>query len=257
MRRASSSSYPMRTATWPGFAAAAAVKASSRVRLPRAQEHELGPRGENAGQRVQGEVEALLPGQPRDHADEEPGTGGQAHLLAQRRPADGLALEVARPVALGQGGVRLGVPQLVVDPVDHPVELVAALLQHALEAIAERGGANLLRVGAAHRGQEVREHQSALEEVQPPVELDPGGREEVPAQPRHRHVVVPEHALVGDVVDGEQRGQRAQHWDGRGTRSADTPAPGRSASRWRESPAGASPPRPAPPPRRGRPGRRR
>ena len=75
----------------------------------------------------------------------------------------------------------------------------------ALEPVAEGRGPDLLRVGPAHRGEEVGEDQAALEEVELAVELEAGGREEVPSEPGDRHVVVPEHALVGEVVDREQR----------------------------------------------------
>src|SRR5512135_2381866 len=68
----------------------------------------------------------------------------------------------------------------------------------------------IARAGAAHRGEQVGEDQRALQEVELAVELDAGGGEEVPAEAGHRHVVVPEHALVGQVVDGEDGGEAAQ-----------------------------------------------
>src|SRR5262249_59141909 len=40
--------------------------------------------------------------------------------------------------------------------------------------------------------------------------LDPGRREQIPSEPCHLNVVVPEHALVGEVVDREERGQPAE-----------------------------------------------
>ncbi len=107
-------------------------------------------------------------------------------------------------------GVLLGIPYLVVDPVHHPVQVRAALLQHPLEPVAEGARADLPRVGAADGGEQVREDQRALEEVELAVELEAGGGEEVPPEPGHRHVVVPEHALVGEVVDGEQGREPAQ-----------------------------------------------
>src|SRR5262249_27266188 len=70
--------------------------------------------------------------------------------------------------------------------------------------------ADLAGVRAADGGEEVREDQSRLEKVELAVELDPGRREQVPAEPGHRHVVVPEYALIRQIVDREDRGELAE-----------------------------------------------
>ena len=134
-----------------------------------------------------------------------PATGDEAELgdaAPRGRPP---CRQVLERVRLGEAAVHRGIPHLVVDAVDDAVQIVTALLQHSLEPAAERGGADLARVGAADRGEQVGEDEPALEEVELAVELDAGRCEQVPAEPGHRHVVVPEHALVGEVVDGEER----------------------------------------------------
>src|SRR4026207_2121149 len=68
----------------------------------------------------------------------------------------------------------------------------------------------------AQWGQEGGARARAVRDVGLAVELDAGRGEEVPAEPGHRHVIVPEHALVGEVVDGEQAGPGAPDPGGRG-----------------------------------------
>src|SRR5207302_5597640 len=96
--------------------------------------------------------------------------------------AGGLAGEVLGRVGLRDVAVRRGVPRGDVDPVDHAVQIGAPVLEHPLEAAAELGGLDLLRVRLADRVEDVGEDEPALEEIELSVELEAGGGEEVPTE---------------------------------------------------------------------------
>src|SRR3989304_1225412 len=65
-----------------------------------------------------------------------------------------------------------------------------------------------VRVG--HGGEDVREHQPGLHQVDLPVVLQPLRGEQLPPEAGHREVVVPEQPLVSEVVDGEERSRRPE-----------------------------------------------
>ena len=179
-------------------------------RLARAQEGDLTAGLEEARQPFQDEVESLLSGQAGDHGDEHGAIGLEPQIAAKGLAAERLVLGLPGGVMTREGGILRGIPGLVVDPVDHAVEVGASVLEDALEPVAEGRGADLRRVRPTHGGEEIGEGQPPFEEIDLAVELDARGGEEVPAEAGHGHVVVPEHALVGELVNGEERAQPTQ-----------------------------------------------
>ena len=78
------------------------------------------------------------------------------------------------------------------------------MLQEALQAGARLWALDdLARIGRAHGGELVGEHQARLHEVQLVVELERVGMEQIAGQGEIAHRLPGEHALVGEVVDGE------------------------------------------------------
>ena len=71
---------------------------------------------------------------------------------------------------------------------------------------AELRGLDLLAVPLAHRVEDVREDDAALEEVDLSIKLEEVRREVFPAQVEEVPVEVPEKPLVAEVVDGQEGG---------------------------------------------------
>ncbi len=169
-------------------------------------------------QRIDGlreDVDPLLLRQALDHADHQHVMVRQLLLLLQRELANRFAGHLSRPVVRGQRGVGLRIPFLRVDAVENPDQRLPAGSEHALEAAADLGGLDFLRVGGADRRQQVGGHQPALQAVDLPVELQPLDAEERLRQIRERPALRREHALVGEVVHGQHGADRLPEAIGR------------------------------------------
>src|SRR3990170_976587 len=103
-----------------------------------------------------------------------------------------------------------GVPLLVVDPVHDAVEVLPTLVEDSLEPVPVLRGLDFPAVRVGHGGEDVREHQPGLHQVDLPVVLQPLRGEQLPPEAGHREVVVPEQPLVSEVVDGEERSRRPE-----------------------------------------------
>ncbi len=152
------------------------------------------------------EVDALLLGEAGDDAQQgHLGVLGQAEAALEGRLANRLArLDGVGAVVGGQVRVVLGRPGVVIDAVDDAGQLPAGLGEHAVHAATVVGRLDLTGVGRADGVEQVAEDDAGLEEVDVPVELELARVEEPPVEAEQAHVPVPEHALKGDVVDGEQ-----------------------------------------------------
>ncbi len=81
----------------------------------------------------------------------------------------------------------------------------APALQHAFQAAAERDALNFFGVARADGVDGVGEHEAGLQQVELAVELHLVPVEVSPIEAGQQHVPMPEAALVGKVVDGNQR----------------------------------------------------
>ena len=120
--------------------------------------------------------------------------------------AVGEVLDAVILAAVARGNevrVDLRVPHVIVDAVHDADEIVPAVGEDAVEAVAEDRRLDFLGVAGTDGGDHVGEGDAALEEVQVAVELHLTPVEVFPVDAGELHVPMPEAALVGDVVDRE------------------------------------------------------
>ncbi|MBA7615195.1 hypothetical protein ES703_22473 [subsurface metagenome] len=153
------------------------------------------------------EIDALLVHETSDEAEDRPARDRQPELLADIVGIGLLAFPVAGPEGLRQLGAVAGIPAFI-DAVQDSRELmgVGAKLQHAFQPAAELGRGDLLRIIRADGGQMRGVDQAALEERKLVVEFETVDVEGILrcADPPQR--VPREDALVGEVMDGQDRG---------------------------------------------------
>ena len=112
-------------------------------------------------------------------------------------------------VAGSKGSVR-GVPHAHVDAVANPHQDGGPALEDALESETLLGRLNLLRVAAAHGGDDLGVVDARLEEAHLVPELQPFAREHVPGQVELRQHLPAEVALVREVVNREHRSRAGE-----------------------------------------------
>ena len=172
-----------------------------------AQKHDLHVLAHDVVQHPLDQVQALLGGEPGDEADEgRLGPHLQAALLLQVRLQDGLAPPVVGAEGDAEEPIPLRVVGVGVDAVQYSGEHVLPLLHKAVQPLAVVGGLDLLRVGRAHGGDPVGEHDAALHAGEEAVELQVlrGEVALVQAQVGVEPVEV-EEPLELQVVDGVDR----------------------------------------------------
>ncbi len=98
---------------------------------------------------------------------------------------------------------RARIPLPLVDAVEHADEPVAELEEDVVQAEAAAGRPELARLGGAHRGDGIGEHQAALQEVHLPVPLELVPVVDLPREPDVGHGLRREVALVAGVVHRE------------------------------------------------------
>ena len=159
------------------------------------------------------QVDAFLPRETRDHADERSARRGRlAQQVEQRLLVQQLARQVRVVVAMRQVLVRRRIPLVVVHAVQYPDHGVAAPEQVAVEAMPSLGRADLGGVRRAHRGDRVRIHDAVAHRVDASRAevglvqcLDRDAGAHVAGMPGG------EDALVADVVDREDAARRAEN----------------------------------------------
>ena len=119
-----------------------------------------------------------------------------------------LPVELLGRVLGGDLGVGGRIPLALVDAVEHADEPVAELEEDVVQAEAAAGRPELAGLGGAHRGDEVGEHQPALQEVHLPVPLELVPVVDLPRQPDVGHRLRREVALVARVVHRQHGGGR-------------------------------------------------
>ena len=125
---------------------------------------------------------------------------GQPEPALQVELAGPLAVEIVRRKLGGDSGVSGGIPDALVDAVEHAGETVAHPLKDVVQPESARRRAQLLGVAGAHRRCHVGVGQATLEVVGLAIPLELVRREEVPRQADLRHDVGAEVSLVAGVV---------------------------------------------------------
>ena len=186
---------------------AAGILASQRAQcvlillFARADDDELDLALHQALADVAQQVDALVPGQTRDHTEDgSVRVGAQAHLLAQGALVDPFAVHIGGGIVRAQGAVRLGVKDVGVDAVRNAPQ--PRIAQHAVETVGIVWVAQLLGIGLRDRRDDVRKLDGALHHVDRAVE-----RQARAVFIRQTENIVEERrigpALILHVVDGE------------------------------------------------------
>src|SRR6188768_3841628 len=102
-----------------------------------AEHGELAAMGDDLVGGLDHEIDALLPGQPGDDAEDRAVGGGEAEALFERGAISGTAGEADAVVVCGDVLVLLGVPDGVVDAVDGADEIMDAFADQSFETHAE------------------------------------------------------------------------------------------------------------------------
>ena len=159
----------------------------------------------HARHRLREHVVSLLVCEPPDgRADHRPRRRIEADFLLERRLARCLPREILRGVMLGDEGILLRAPTLVVDAVHDAGQVALAVAQEPFQTGADLVALHdLPRVRRRHRGQLFGEDEAGLHEIELAVELERVRVEEVRGQLQLAHRIAGEDALVRHVVDGE------------------------------------------------------
>ncbi len=167
------------------------------------QQHELqSSRPEELRERLDGEVQALLVPEARNHADQRGvGSIGQLELFLQVNLAGTFAGEVLGAEVFRQMLVLLRVPFVEVDAVQDAVETGLAALHDVLQAETKGGREDFLRVGRADGDDAGRVEDAALEEVHATEAFELLGFEEPLREPQERKDAPAQQALMLEVVD--------------------------------------------------------
>jgi len=152
-------------------------------------------------------VEALLRRHARDHGDDGRVRADlEPELPAQRGAAGGFTTQVVGGVGRGDAAVVRGVKNGGVDAVEDAGQLVLPGVENPLEPLTVSRRADLARVARADGVDVVGKDAAGLEQVRAAVELHELGR--IIARVDAEQVLYKfkgELALIGDVVDGQQR----------------------------------------------------
>jgi hypothetical protein len=124
--------------------------------VARAEERELAALGDQAGQRLQQQIQTLLIREARDDAEQRPVQArGQAHLGLDRGLVAHPHVDPERAVVLRQRRVGCRIPDRVVDAVDDALDHRGARAQEPVERHAEFRRHDLPRVGRRNSGDAV------------------------------------------------------------------------------------------------------
>lgn len=154
---------------------------------------------------LQGQVDAFLLHQARDHREQRPLARLQAETLLHVARVGALAGPLAGAEAGHQVRIAVRLPAIV-DTVDDAAELTLLdlVLEDAVQAAAVFRGSDFLGVGLAHRGDVVGMGDAGLEERQAPVELHAFVAQRFVGEAQFGAALQVAEALVGEVVDGKQ-----------------------------------------------------
>ena len=155
------------------------------------------------------QVEALLSGQPRHHADQRQVQvrGRKVERRQQVCLAGALARQVAGRVIGGDLRIGGGVPLAVVHAVEDSPDRIAARLQDAIQCEAQLRRLDLARVGRAHGRDRIAQQNATFEQVDVAEKLQAAGREEAAVQAYLGQRRRRKQPLVTEVVDGQHHRQ--------------------------------------------------
>ncbi|OQB89622.1 MAG: hypothetical protein BWX86_02415 [Verrucomicrobia bacterium ADurb.Bin122] len=180
-----------------------------------AEQHELAAVAEAVVDGVRDERHALLVVETPDEADDGLVNVLEPEAVSERALALVFVADLRGRVGLGQAPVGLGIPDVVIEAVEHAAELAAVGVEGAAEPLMLVGVEEFPRVARRDGGDEIRVNDAALEQVEHAgiarvlqailgVEMrgavEPGGTQDVLAG----------EPLVGDVVQGEADARMAQ-----------------------------------------------
>ncbi len=131
--------------------------------------------------------------------------------MQQIGAAGAFAVEMVRRVVRSKIAVGGRIPERVVHAVQNAAQIGRALVENAVELLAELRRLYLLGVLAAHGGQQIGKNHAALEEVEAVVLLHLVHGEKLPWEQELLRGIGRKLTLVGGVMDGEHRGRAAEH----------------------------------------------
>ena len=161
------------------------------------------------GEGGQEEVEALVLGEARDHAQQGGiGLDREADGLLKGGLVGGAAVDAFQGVVAGEMWVGGGVGGVDVDAIEDAVEVGFAVAQEGIEVVAEGGGEDFAGVAGADGADLVGEEDAARDEDQDVAEVGAGwvGDQSVGGEAGSFENGRVEVALVFEVVDGEDAG---------------------------------------------------
>ena len=160
------------------------------------------------------QIKALLIDQPRDQTHERARkrglTGGHSKPLEQSPFCGALAAEMVGIVWLWDVGIARRIPLIVIDSVQNPDHIIAAVPQDAVKSEPEFRRLNFARIARADGRNHSAERQAAFEIADSPPVFECVDAHQVPAQAKSREPARIEHTLVSEVVDGADSRQPAE-----------------------------------------------
>jgi len=178
------------------------------LRIAGAEDDQLDFKLEQVADRRGDEIESLLIGQPRDHADNgHRRIKGEGGLLGEGLFVFLLVLEGRSAEFGGDEAVFLGIPDAVIDPVEDAAQVILALQQHPLQTAAQIGVIlDLGGVGGTDRGDQIGAPDPGLEKTDLAEKLKVAARlTEFRSKSQLGEHRLRKDPLEGEIVDGEDR----------------------------------------------------
>ena len=197
----------------PGELLLQAVHEALVLRLPAAECDEAEVVAlEQGGQRLLQQVDAFLPREPRNHADERhAGRCGHAQQVEQRFAITCLARQVVARVLERQVAVGRGIPVFVIDAIEDATQGVVPRTQVGVETVAAFRRADFTGVRRADRGHGVGVQDAVPHRIDAALpEIGLMQRFDADARPDVGRGCGAENALVTDVVDREYAACRSE-----------------------------------------------
>ncbi len=177
------------------------------VRLAATDDHQLAATGDDVIGGLDGQIDAFLLDQTRDHGEQRAIGRLEVEFLADAGSVDRLAVPVGFMELLAQVRIAAGAPAIV-DAIEQTGQLALTSLdlQQAFQPAAEFRGGDFLGIGMADGGDVVGVDQAGLEEGHLAPEFQTFHLEGVGGNIQVGHDRGREQALIRQVVDGGQAG---------------------------------------------------
>ena len=151
-------------------------------------------------------IDALLPREPGNHADERAihGIRREAEFLEQLALASLFPAKIVGGVAGGDERIGFRVPLAAVDAVEDAGKHIGASAQSPIQTEAALGCLDFAGIGGTDGRERIREFDAALDVVDAAEEFHAAGTVDAGVQPHLGERGLGKKALVTQVVDGEQ-----------------------------------------------------